>query len=85
MSALIDNRDAGRFEMTFEGGVAVADYRLDSNDLYVNRVFVPESLRGSGIASQIMAAVFNHAQAHGLKLIPVCSYAASWLQRHTRA
>ncbi len=38
--------------------------------------------RNLGAAGRLMQAISNHARDHELKLIPTCSYAVAWFQRH---
>lgn len=79
-----DNRTESRFELSLKDGVAIADYQLDSDELIISRVFVPESLRGQGVAAKLMAAVVSETEKRGLFIVPVCSYAVSYMQRKSK-
>lgn len=81
MSAIHNNTQESRYEWSVDGQVAVADYQLEGDKLILNRVYVPGELRGKGIAAQIMKAVVEDAEKRGLTLVPVCSYAAAYVQR----
>jgi predicted GNAT family acetyltransferase len=75
-------RDTGeRYEMDEEGLTSYADYRKTGERLYIDYVFTPEPLRGSGASGRLMAAVAADARAHDLKITPICGYAAAWLRR----
>lgn len=75
-------RDTGaRFEMTEQGVVSHADYRRAPGRLVIDHVFSPPELRGSGAAGRLMTAIAETARRDGMKITPVCSYAAAWLQR----
>lgn len=50
----------------------------DTIDLY--RTFVPESLRGMGIAAQLTQAALDYAEKNDLKVIPSCSYVEKYMQ-----
>lgn len=78
----IDNTDLQRFERPVGAHVVYATYSLDGQTLTINYVEAPPALRGSGEAGRLMADIAAHARAEGLKLFPVCGYAASWLRRH---
>jgi predicted GNAT family acetyltransferase len=80
--AITDNCDASRYEMQVEGHLAIADYRLEGSKLYVTHVMVPPELRGGGVAAKLMAGVVADATQRGLEIVPICSYAASYLQRN---
>jgi predicted GNAT family acetyltransferase len=75
-------RDTGaRYEIDENGYTVYADYRRSGDRLYIDYVFAPVPLRGSGASGRLMQALSADARAKGLKLTPICSYAAAWLQR----
>jgi predicted GNAT family acetyltransferase len=77
-----DNTDEARFELDVDGQVAWADYRRDASHLVIDHVEAPMSLRGTGAAGRLMDLVAAEARDAGLKIIPICGYAAAWLRRH---
>jgi uncharacterized protein len=79
---LHDNTEKRRFEMEENGHIAFADYRLEGNILHIPHVEAPPALRGTGAAGRLMQALADHARTNGLKLHPICGYAAAWLQKH---
>jgi predicted GNAT family acetyltransferase len=81
MSALRDDPAAGRFETVEAGQIVFADCRRDGDRLIIDHVEAPPALRGTGAAGRFMAALAAHARAHGLKIVPLCGYAAAWLRR----
>ncbi len=82
MTAIRDNKAAGRYEFDVEGGVAFADYRMASGIVTVNYTEVPAQLRGRGIGAKLSAAVLQHIRAEGLKVIPRCGYFAGFVRDH---
>ncbi|MEJ2634581.1 MAG: GNAT family N-acetyltransferase [Calditrichia bacterium] len=44
--------------------------------------FVPEELRGEGIAAQLAESALNYARKHHYKIIPTCSYISLYIKRH---
>lgn len=75
-------RDTGeRYELDEAGETSYADYRKTDERLYIDYVFSPVPLRGSGASGRLMAAVAADARAHNLKITPICGYAAAWLRR----
>lgn len=79
---VIHNAAARRFEARVEGQLAVAVYRLDGPVMAMVHTEVPAALEGRGIASRLVQAAFDHAQAEGLKIRPLCSYVVAWARRH---
>ena len=80
MTDLRDNGD--RYEMDEQGQTSWADYRLSGERLYLDHVESPPSLRGTGAAGRLMAALSADVRARGLKITPICGYAAAWLRRN---
>ncbi len=79
---MTDLRDTGdRYEMDEQGQTSWADYRLNGERLYLDHVESPPSLRGTGAAGRLMAALSANVRAKGLKITPICGYAAAWLRR----
>jgi predicted GNAT family acetyltransferase len=82
MTAITDNAAEQRYELVEQGQTAYADYRLSGGRMYIDYVFSPPPLRGAGTAGRLMAGVAADAKARGLKVTPICGYAAAWLSRH---
>ena len=79
---MTDLRDTGdRYEMDEQGQTSWADYRLSGERLYLDHVESPADLRGTGAAGRLMAALSADVRAKGLKITPICGYAAAWLRR----
>lgn len=82
MTDIIDNTDENRFELHVDDLVVYADYRRQADDLYIDYVFAPVPLRGTGASERLMAGIQQLAVEQALKIIPICGYAATWLRRH---
>ena len=72
---------AGRYEMDEQGMTSWADYRMAGDRMFIDHVESPPALRGSGAAGRLMAALSADAKARGLRITPLCGYAAAWLRR----
>ena len=64
------------------GQTAFADYVRRDGRLVIPHVEAPIALRGTGAAGRLMEGVAAQARAEGVRIVPLCSYAAAWLQRH---
>ena len=82
MSAIRDNKEASRYEMDVEGGVAFANYRMSPGVVNVNYTEVPAALRGRGIGAKLSAAVLAHIRSQRLKVVPRCGYFAGFIREH---
>jgi uncharacterized protein len=85
MAELTDDAANGRFEMTEQGAVVFAEYRRDGAKLIIDHVETPDALRGHGAAGRLMAAIADKAKGEHLTIVPICGYAAAWLERHPAA
>ena len=82
MPEVRDNAAASRFELEESGAVAYAEYRREDRRWVIPYVYAPPELRGEGTAGRLMEGVATRAREAGVRLLPVCSYAAAWLRRH---
>ena len=80
-STLRNNTAQGRYEMDEQGMTSWADYRLSGDRLFIDHVEAPPALRGTGASGRLMAALAADARDRGLKITPICGYAAAWLRR----
>ena len=80
MNTLRDNAAEGRLEMDEAGQTVFADYRLDGTRLIIDHVEAPPALRGTGAAGRFMTGLAELARSRGLKILPLCGYAARWLR-----
>ena len=63
--------EAGRAYLTY------MDLGKQTIDIY--RTFVPDSLRGRGLAALLAAEALKYAAEQGYKVIPSCSYVARYM------
>lgn len=71
-----------RFTTAVEGALCVLEYRLHDNIMTITHTGVPEEVGGRGIAAALVTAAFDAAREDGWKVVPACSYAAGFVQRH---
>ena len=48
----------------------------------VDHTFVDPSLRGQGVASNLMHEVYQFAKQKGYKMVATCPYAVVWFKKH---
>ena len=80
--AVTDNAAAERYELAIDGQIVFARYRRDGTTVAIRHVEAPPALRGTGAASALMDGIVAIARRDGLRVTPLCSYAAWWLERH---
>jgi len=79
-----DHGDAGRFEAHIDGGSVELDWLRHGDRLVFHHTGTSPSLRGRGLAGQLVAHAMAWAAPQGLQLVPSCSYVATWLHRQPR-
>jgi predicted GNAT family acetyltransferase len=80
--AIRHDRAAHRFLTEVEGAQCALDYHLASTVMTITHTGVPSEVGGRGIASALVQAALDVARAEGWKVVPACSYAVVWMQRH---
>lgn len=68
------------------GGRTVAEVTfpdLGVDAVAIDHTFVDDSLRGQGVASQLLSAAAEVIESRGKKAVPKCSYAVAWFAKHS--
>jgi uncharacterized protein len=81
-SGVTDNPARNRFELELEGDVAFASYQLSDGELTIFHTEVPLGLRERGIGSLLVKEVLDQARRRGLKVVPMCSFVRSFIDRN---
>jgi uncharacterized protein len=71
-----------RFHAEVDGHACTLGYEVADGRLAILHTHVPAEAGGRGIAAALVRAAFEHARAVGLRVVPRCSYAAAWVERH---
>ena len=71
-----------RFSVVVDGHVAEIDYHMSGNTMAITHTGVPAPVGGRGIAAQMTRFALETARTNGWKVVPACSYAAAFMQRH---
>ncbi len=74
--------DATQFFVVVEGTRCVLDYQLQGKRMSITHTGVPAAVGGRGIAAMLTRAALNHARSAGWTVLPQCSYAIEFIQRH---
>ena len=74
--------DRGLFSVVVDGVKGYVQYERDGDTLVATHTVVPPAIGGRGIAGQLVARLFEHARAEGLKVRAQCSYVAAWTRKH---
>ncbi|MEI9813633.1 MAG: GNAT family N-acetyltransferase [Acidobacteriota bacterium] len=79
---VVHNPEQSRFEIVEEGETSELAYRLQPGKIVFVHAGVPVKLRKRGLAGELVATGLSYAREHGLKVVPLCPYVVSYIQRH---
>ncbi len=68
-----------------ENGTVIAEVDFPAageNIADINHTFVDDSLRGQGVAGQLLSEAVKTIRAQGKKVKATCSYAVKWFEKH---
>jgi predicted GNAT family acetyltransferase len=77
-----DNGAARRYEMNLAGKSAFITYCRSPGVVTLLHAEVPPELSGQGIGSQLVRGVLELVRAEGGKVVPHCSFVASYMKSH---
>lgn len=72
-----------RFTAVVDGEEAVLDYTLSGGVMTITHTGVPKRIEGRGIAGELMRGALNTAGMNGWRVMPACSYAAAYMNKHS--
>jgi hypothetical protein len=73
---------SGRFEIERDGDVAYLEYSLAGKVLELIHTEVPEGMRGTGVASELIESALQWAREHQVKVDVICPFVAEYLEKH---
>ncbi len=76
------NEQAQRFETTVDGHTGYISYQEQADALVYDHTIVPPALGGQGVGSALVQHALNYARDHNKKVIPQCSFVASYIDKH---
>ena len=79
---IIHNPAEKRFETWIDGKLSKLDYMEDGNTIVMTHVGVHPDLRGHGVAGKLTEVALEYARGKSLRVIPMCSYVATYIRRN---
>lgn len=77
-----NNEAAGRYELALPDGLAFAAYHRRDGALVFTHTEVPARLEGQGVGSRLIKGALADVRRQGLKAVPLCSFVATYIDRH---
>jgi predicted GNAT family acetyltransferase len=82
MPAVRDNAALSRFELDIDGAVAFANYHRAPGTVIITHTETPRSLRGRGMASELVHGALELIRADGNKVVAGCGFVVDYLRKH---
>jgi uncharacterized protein len=79
---VVNNAEAGRFEVRVEDDVAYAEYRRLESGILFPHTEVPRAFEGRGVGGKIVRTALDWARSEGQKVMPTCPFVAGYIQKH---
>jgi hypothetical protein len=78
-----DNPTELRYEL-LDGDTVVGliRYRIEPGAVALIHTEIEPAHEGQGLASELVKGALDDLRGRGLRLIPICPYVRSWLERH---
>ncbi|WP_019673988.1 GNAT family N-acetyltransferase [Psychrobacter lutiphocae] len=80
--SITHNSNDNQFETTIDGHTGFISYQDQGDTIVYDHTIVPPELGGQGIGSALVKHALNYARSEGKKVIPECSFVASYIQKH---
>jgi len=71
-----------KFYADVEGNEAVIEYAKMGDIYNLLHTFVPEELRGQGVADQFVRGTLDEIRRQGAKFLPSCAFVQAFLKKH---
>eukprot|EP00465_Bigelowiella_longifila_P008255 CAMPEP_0185252772 /NCGR_PEP_ID=MMETSP1359-20130426/1760_1 /TAXON_ID=552665 /ORGANISM="Bigelowiella longifila, Strain CCMP242" /LENGTH=99 /DNA_ID=CAMNT_0027835017 /DNA_START=111 /DNA_END=410 /DNA_ORIENTATION=+ len=85
LASPVHNAKEKEFQIVIDGEVAAyVQYEIDLKEKTMDlfHTVTEESHRGKGLAGKVVLAAFQCAKGQSLKIIPTCTYIATFLKRN---
>jgi predicted GNAT family acetyltransferase len=82
LGPVIDNAARSRFELSVGGETAFLLYERKHNVLTLIHTEVPVALRAHHLGDALVEAALQAGRAEGLRIVAICPFVRSYLQKH---
>jgi predicted GNAT family acetyltransferase len=82
MSDVINNKAHHRFELTVEGHLAAAYYKIEGDVITFDHTEVPPELGGKGVGSRLVKGALDQVRDLGLKVVAQCPFVKACIAKN---
>ena len=80
---IVHDEQAKRFETSVDGHTGYISYQERDDKLVYDHTIVPQELGGRGVGSALVKHALNYARDNNKKVVPQCSFVASYIDKHS--
>ena len=80
--AVLHNIKLQRFEVQMNGHLAFNSYTHEGDRVIFDHTYVPDALRGRGVAATLVRAALDEARQRHWRIVPRCAYVAGFIERN---
>ena len=82
MNEFSNNKTQNQFELKIGDETAFIEYYIQDKKIFFNHTEVPVTLRGKGVAAQLVEKSLEYSRKHEFTVVPSCSYVAHFVNNH---
>jgi uncharacterized protein len=79
---IVNNEQQQQFQIVIGDEMALLEYRLRDNMIFLMHTEVPESMEGKGIGSALASHALEYARSNNMKAKVYCAFVKKYLERH---
>ena len=80
---VLHNTESSRYEIVVDGRVVgIADYRADGGAVVFPHTEIDPSMRGRGLAAELVRHALDDVRSTGASVVPLCWYVAQFIDEH---
>ena len=79
---IIHEKENERFVTYVEGNEVYVEYTMRNNEINLHHTYTHPTLRGKGLAAQVVRAALEFAKENNLMVIPTCSYVQAFIAKN---
>lgn len=79
---VINNTEEQCFEINMDNETAELTYSIEDDVMIIPHTFVPKTFEGKGVGSLLAKTALDYAKANNLKVVPLCPFIDTYIQRH---
>ena len=79
---IVHDEQKRRFETSIDGHTGYISYQAHDGKLIYDHTIVPQKLGGRGVGSALVQHALDYARQHDKKVVPQCSFVASYISKH---